>query len=61
VTTQWITHSGFLTTRLLRTLRRQPAVFGFLLIQPAIWLLLFGQLFKNVIHIPGFAQTGSYL
>lgn len=55
------THSGFLTARLLRTLSRQPAYFGFLLIQPVIWLLLFGQLFKNVVDIPGFAPTGSYL
>jgi ABC-2 type transport system permease protein len=56
-----ITHAGFLTARLLRTLGRQPAYFGFLLIQPVIWLLLFGQLFKNVIQIPGFGPTGSYL
>ncbi len=61
MTTVSITHSGFLTGRLLRTLSRQPAYFGFLLIQPVIWLLLFGQLFKNVIHIPGFAPAGSYL
>jgi ABC-2 type transport system permease protein len=32
------------------------------LIQPIIWLLLFGQLFRNVIHIPGFTTaSGSYL
>jgi ABC-2 type transport system permease protein len=61
MTAQSITHSGFLTARLLRTLSRQPAYFGLLLVQPVIWLLLFGQLFKNVIHIPGFAPTGSYL
>jgi ABC-2 type transport system permease protein len=56
-----LAHSGYLTGRQLRTLTRQPAMFGFLLIQPVIWLLLFGQLFKNVIHMPGFAPTGSYL
>ncbi len=61
MSTQALRHSGFLTARLLRTLSRQPAYFGFLLIQPIIWLLLFGQLFKNVIQIPGFVQTGSYL
>lgn len=55
-----MTHSAFLTGRLLRTLGRQPAYFGFLLIQPVIWLLLFGQLFRNVVQIPGFA-SGSYL
>lgn len=56
-----ITHAGLLTARQLRILRRQPAYFGFLLIQPVIWLLLFGHLFQNVIQIPGFTQTGSYL
>lgn len=56
-----LAHSGHLTGRQLRALIRQPAMFGFLLVQPVIWLLLFGQLFKNVIHIPGFAHTGSYL
>lgn len=61
MTTQSISHSGFLTGRLLRTLSRQPAYFGFLLIQPIIWLLLFGQLFQHVVDIPGFARTGTYL
>jgi ABC-2 type transport system permease protein len=56
-----LTDSGLLTARLVRTLRRQPAYFGFVLIQPVIWLLLFGQLFKNVVHLPGFAASGSYL
>jgi ABC-2 type transport system permease protein len=56
-----VTDSALLTGRLLRTLGRQPAYFGFLLIQPVIWLLLFGQLFRNVVQIPGFAPTGSYL
>jgi ABC-2 type transport system permease protein len=56
-----LSDSGLLTVRLVRTLRRQPAYFGFVLIQPVIWLLLFGQLFKNVIHLPGFAASGSYL
>ena len=31
------------------------------LIQPIIWLLLFGQLFKAVVEIPGFSAGGSYL
>src|SRR5207247_1474976 len=31
------------------------------LVQPVIWLLLFGALFQNVIHIPGFGWEGSYL
>ena len=31
-----------------------------MLVQPMIWLLLFGQLFKRVVELPGFA-TGSYI
>jgi ABC-2 type transport system permease protein len=31
-------------------------------VQPAIWLLLFGQLFRSIVEIPGFAVgAGSYL
>jgi ABC-2 type transport system permease protein len=55
-------HSGFLTTRSVRSLLRQPAFAAMTLIQPIIWLLLFGQLFENVVHIPGFSPAaGSYL
>jgi ABC-2 type transport system permease protein len=57
-----ITHSAYLTARSLRTLWRQPAFAAATLIQPIIWLLLFGQLFKAVIHVPGFdPAAGSYL
>lgn len=60
--TAFATHSTFLTARSVRTLLRQPAFAAMTLIQPVIWLLLFGQLFKNVVHIPGFsAASGSYL
>ncbi len=43
----------------LRVLRRQPAYLGMTLVQPVIWLLLFGAVFKSVAHIPGF--HGSYI
>src|SRR6201987_5896695 len=42
-----------------RVLRRQPAYLGMTLVQPVIWLLLFGALFKSVSRIPGF--HGSYV
>jgi ABC-2 type transport system permease protein len=59
---QAIRHSGFLTTRAVRALLRQPAFAAITLVQPVIWLLLFGQLFRNVVHIPGFSSaSGSYL
>ncbi len=55
-------HSTFLTARAVRTLLRQPAYLAITLVQPVIWLLLFGQLFRNVVRIPGFtAASGSYL
>jgi ABC-2 type transport system permease protein len=55
-------HSGFLTARSVRTLMRQPAYAAITLVQPVIWLLLFGQLFRNVVHLPGFSPAaGSYL
>lgn len=57
-----LAHSVFLTVRGVRTLMRQPAYAAITLIQPVIWLLLFGQLFRSVIDIPGFSSTsGSYL
>ena len=43
---------------------RQPAFIGIGLVQPVIWLFLFGQLFRRVVDIPGFGPGGpsaSYL
>lgn len=55
-------HSGLLTARAVRTLLRQPAYMAITLVQPVIWLVLFGQLFRNVVRIPGFTTaSGSYL
>jgi ABC-2 type transport system permease protein len=53
-------HSVYLTGRLLRATGRQAAFVVIMLIQPMIWLLLFGQLFKRVVELPGFA-TESYV
>src|SRR4051812_44761733 len=49
-----------ITLRYLRVMRRQPAFLGITLVQPIIWLLLFGALFKAVTQIPGF-RGGSYI
>src|SRR4051812_44312384 len=46
--------------RYFRVLLRQPAFMVITIVQPLIWLLLFGALFKTVTQIPGFA-SGSYL
>ncbi|MEV5572251.1 ABC transporter permease [Spirillospora sp. NPDC052269] len=57
-----ISHTWFLTGRRLHALARQPAVIVGNLVQPAIWLFLFGSLFRRVVDIPGFGHGhGSYL
>jgi ABC-2 type transport system permease protein len=50
----------YVTARLLRALVRQPWMIGVTLVQPIIWLVLFGQLFRSVVDLPGFAG-GSYI
>lgn len=52
--TLWMTH------RRLQAFVRQPWYLVFTLIQPAIWLFLFGNLFKRIIELPGFGSR-SYL
>ncbi len=57
-----LSHSGYLSARSLRSLRRTPVFLLISLIQPIIWLVLFGQLFKSVVTLPGFESTsGSFL
>ena len=56
-----MTHTGVLTARHLRAAWRIPAFLVMNLVQPMIWLLLFGQLFKSVVQIPGFAGGSTYL
>jgi ABC-2 type transport system permease protein len=46
--------------RYIRVLLRTPAWIGISLVQPVIWLLLFGALFERTADIPGFAG-GSYV
>ncbi len=52
----WVIFTG----RHLRELYRQPVVIFMALLQPIIWLLLFGALFKEVAKIPGFG-SGDYI
>jgi ABC-2 type transport system permease protein len=54
-------HTWYLTGRKMHALVRQPWVLAFSVVQPAIWLFLFGQLFRRAIDIPGFAYHGTYL
>ncbi len=57
----FFTHTAVLTARLLRAAWRMPVFLVMNLVQPIIWLLLFGQLFKAVVEIPGFGVGQSYL
>lgn len=52
--TWWMTH------RRLKAFVRQPAYLVITLIQPVIWLFLFGSLFRKVVELPGFGAA-SYL
>ena len=57
---QVLTHSWFMTLRHLRNLARQPWWIAITLVQPVIWLLLFGAVFKATADIPGFVAD-SYV
>jgi ABC-2 type transport system permease protein len=54
------THTTWMTQRQLRALARQPAYVIITLVQPVIWLFLFGSEFRKVSELPGFGAT-SYL
>jgi ABC-2 type transport system permease protein len=56
-----LVQTGYVAGRHLRFFIRQPWFVLMAIIQPVIWLLLFGALFKSVTEIPGFASGGSYL
>ncbi|WP_433833086.1 ABC transporter permease [Actinoplanes sp. CA-015351] len=58
--TTLVSHTWWMTNRRLKVLVKQPAFVVILLIQPAIWLFLFGNLFRRVVELPGFGAT-SYL
>jgi ABC-2 type transport system permease protein len=55
-----IAHTWWMTQRQLKALLRQPAVLVITLVQPIVWLFLFGNLFRRIVDLPGFG-SGSYL
>jgi ABC-2 type transport system permease protein len=55
-----VRHMWFMALRDLRALWRQPWFVAVTLVQPLIWLLLFGELFKRVADLPGFGHQ-SYI
>jgi ABC-2 type transport system permease protein len=56
-----LAQTGWIAGRHLRFFIRQPWFVLMAVIQPVIWLLLFGALFRSVTEIPGFAAGASYL
>jgi ABC-2 type transport system permease protein len=55
-----VRHMSYMALRDLRALWRQPWYVAVTLVQPLIWLLLFGELFKRVADLPGFGSE-SYV
>jgi ABC-2 type transport system permease protein len=53
-------HTWWMIMRQTRNLMREPIWIALLLIQPMVWLVLYGQLFKNVTKLGGFGTT-SYV
>src|SRR5438552_18037211 len=57
-----VRHTWFMVGRQLRNLMREPIWIALLLVQPMVWLLLYGQLFKRVTQLPGRGfGTTSYI
>ncbi len=51
--TAFLSETGVLFARSMRKLLRRPIALYFSLIQPVIWLLLFGQIFNRIARFPG--------
>jgi ABC-2 type transport system permease protein len=52
-----LSDTWYMTGRAFRAFLRQPMFVAFTLIQPMIWLLLFGQLFKSITELPNFGAS----
>jgi len=55
-----VRHTWFMVVRQAVNLMREPIWIVMMIIQPMVWLILYGQLFKNVTRLGGFG-TGSYI
>jgi ABC-2 type transport system permease protein len=58
--TDFVADTFHLLIRHVRYTLRQPIWVAVILIQPIIWLALFGQLFRKIVELPGFG-SGSYV
>jgi ABC-2 type transport system permease protein len=57
---EFLRDTWYLFLRLLRASLRMPVFVIISIVQPILWVVLFGQLFSSVTRIPGF-ETGSYI
>ena len=55
-----LSDTWYMVVRQARNLMREPIWIVLLLVQPMVWLVLYGQLFRNVTRLGGFG-TGSYI
>jgi ABC-2 type transport system permease protein len=55
-----LAHTWYMSQRQMRMLFRQPVWIALTLIQPIIWILLYGQAYKNITQLGGFG-TANYL
>ncbi|MFC9648995.1 MULTISPECIES: ABC transporter permease [unclassified Streptomyces] len=60
MSTETLAHTWYMTQRQLMAIVRQPVFLLISLIQPVIWLFLFGNLFRRVVELGGFGTT-TYL
>ena len=60
MSTDAVAQTWYMTQRQLVAVARQPAYLVMMLIQPVIWLFLFGNLFKKIVELGGFGTT-TYL
>jgi len=58
---QTIRQTGWMVVRQLRNISRQPIWVVMMVVQPMIWLILYGQLFKNVGAQGHAPSAGSYI
>jgi ABC-2 type transport system permease protein len=60
--TEAVRDTWFMVGRQARNLMREPIWIVLLLVQPLVWLVLYGQLFKRITHLPGGGfGTESYI
>lgn len=55
-----IADTMWMTNRRLKVVVHQPGYLTITLVQPVIWLFLFGNLFRKIVELPGFGAS-SYL